>query len=77
MQIHCDPKMLKWLGREKTVCLIHERSSHMQKWGKPAREICLGDVVSVLLGEKQWRGAAPTTAMNSNRHPGIPGWQGR
>jgi quercetin dioxygenase-like cupin family protein len=31
--------------------------------GEPVREICAGDVVWILPGEKHWHGAAPTTMM--------------
>lgn len=34
-----------------------------QRWGGPIEEICPGDVVSILPGEKHWHGASPTTAM--------------
>src|SRR5271163_4476807 len=34
-----------------------------QKWDGTIEEICPGDVVRFLPGEKHWHGAAPTTAM--------------
>ena len=35
----------------------------VQCWGKPARKIYPGDVVSCPAGEKHWHGATSTTAM--------------
>lgn len=41
------------------ILLVTAGRGYYQEWGKPARELRPGDVVSIRAGVKHWHGAAP------------------
>ena len=44
-------------GGQILVCVAGR--GYYQEWGKPAQELCPGDVVNIPTGVKHWHGAAP------------------
>ena len=44
-------------GGQILVCVAGR--GYYQEWGKPAQELCSGDVVNIPVGVKHWHGAAP------------------
>ena len=44
-------------GGQILVCVAGR--GFYQEWGKPAQELCPGDVVNIPAGVKHWHGAAP------------------
>ena len=44
-------------GGQILVCVAGR--GYYQEWGKPAQELCPGDVVNIPAGVKHWHGAAP------------------
>ena len=42
------------------ILLVTGGRGYYQEWGKPARELHVGDVVNIPAGVKHWHGAAPT-----------------
>lgn len=43
--------------------IVTQGKGLVQEWGKPVREINVGDIVWIPENVKHWHGAAPTTAM--------------